>query len=84
MFDFMNERNKTGSKLRIGDVIHRFSNGDKVKVVVSKTSKNYHHKRKGSVGTVIKTAISQNKPCYWIIFADEYEEWFEEWELNGV
>lgn len=82
MFNYLDERNKTGSKLRIGR--HRFSDGDKVKVSVSKAGKHYHRKRKGSIGTVIKSAISLNKPCYWVLFTDDFEEWFEEWELNGV
>jgi len=84
MFNHLDERNKTGSKLRIGSVIHCFSDGDKVKVSVSKTGKRHHQKRKGSIGVVIKSAISLNKPCYWVMFADDFEEWFEEWELNGV
>ena len=65
-------------------VIHRFSDGEKVKVSVSKTGKNFHQKRKGSIGTVIKSALSLNQPCYWVMFADGFEEWFDESELKAI
>lgn len=76
--------NKTGSKLRIADVIHRFSVNDKVKTIVGAKGKFYHQKRKGSHAIIIETAISLNKPCYWLKFADGHYEWYDEDEINGV
>lgn len=84
MFNYLDERNKIGSKLRIGVVIHRFSVDDKVKTIVGKQDKLYHQKRKGSHAIVMQAGISLNKPCYWIKFSDNHEEWYDEDELNGV
>lgn len=84
MFNHLDERNKTGSKLRIGVVIHRFSVNDKVKTIVGKRDKLYHQKRKGSHAVILHTHVSLNKPCYWLKFSDKHEEWYDENELNGV
>ena len=52
----------------------RFSDGDKVKVNVSKKE------RKGSIGVVEKQAISMDKISYWVNFGD-HNSWINEDEL---
>ena len=34
--------------------------------------------RKGQIGTILKTAISIGKPCYWVEFKGGKEWWMEE------
>ena len=84
MFNHLDERNKTGSKLRIGVVIPRFSVNMEVKTTVSKNKdKIYRQERKGSKGVIDKVGESLNIICYWVNFGDHHS-WIDEDDLNVV
>lgn len=72
---------------RIGNIRNDWKRkwmGYKVRTIVGKQDKDYHKKRKGSIGTVLQMGVSLSKPCYWIRFSDKHEEWYYEDELDSV
>jgi hypothetical protein len=58
------------------NVVCSFLVGTKLKLV--KKAYWMQNARKGQIGTILKTAISINKPCYWVEFKGGKEWWMEE------